>query len=80
MIHKYNPFDSKRYRPEHFPMLNLTTGRNSLQDTNGIKTIDEYLLEEYIVRYPDVEDVPHQDSISNEVANRVQSTIEDHQG
>jgi hypothetical protein len=79
MIHRYNPFDSKRYRPEHFPMRNLTTGEDSLQDTHSTKTVDQYLLEEYVIRYPDVENTPNEDRISTEVANRVQSTIKNYQ-
>lgn len=79
MIHKYNPFDSERYRPEHFPMRNLTTCKNSTQNTFRTKTVDQYLLDDYVIRYSNVENAPCQDRLSTEVANRVKSTIKDHQ-
>lgn len=67
VVHSYNPFNSQNYRPEHFPNKNFT---NKLD-------IDEYLWDEYVLMYNDINELVIIDDIKSEVSNRVEQKIKD---
>jgi hypothetical protein len=65
VVHKYNPFDSKRYQPKHFP----------LQALRNKQEVDQYLLDNYVSEYEKTEQLPIIPKIRSEVKKRIKETI-----
>jgi hypothetical protein len=66
IVHNYNPFDSSKYKPEHFP----------LKSFSSVSEIDEYLWYEFVNEHDSYGEFPVILDIKSEVSNRIKKTIE----
>lgn len=61
MVHSYNPFDSERYKPIHFPNRFL----------DGKEEVDEYLMKEYVATAESENEIAYMNDVADEVEDRV---------
>lgn len=66
IVHNYNPFESPKYKPQHFPLKSFSSQSE----------IDEHLWKEFVIKYDSSEEIPVIPAIKSEVSNRITGQLE----